>query len=138
MASKGLTAEQIDEIRALLLERKRTIEKDIKRDFSRSLEDTAEETTVVGVNEGKESRVDVGREMRYQVMSQRSRELKQIRQALVRIETGGYGICDECGSRIRFERLKAMPFAQLCRNCQHASEQKERDRQTSPRGPYRL
>jgi hypothetical protein len=31
-----------------------------------------------------------------------------------------------------------MPFAQLCRTCQQDSERRERERQGSPRGPFRI
>jgi DnaK suppressor protein len=137
MAS-ALTQEQIEEIRSLLLEKKQTIERDIRRNFSRFLEESSEESTVVDMEDGDESRVDVGKEMSYQVMSRWSRELKKINEGLQRIDSGEYGVCDECESRIRFERLKAMPFAQLCLNCQQESEEREKERQKPSRGPFRL
>ena len=128
MGSKRLTQEQINRIRDLLLERKQNIESNIHRSFTRFLEDSTEETTVVDVRGGAESRVDVGKEMSFQVISRRSAELKQIKDALFRIEKGEYGICEECSNPIRFERLLAMPFAPMCRDCQQESEQREKDR----------
>jgi DnaK suppressor protein len=127
----------LKQIRGLLQERKRIIEEDIRRGFTRFLEDAAEETTVVDVDEGGESHVDVGKEMSFEVLSRRSSELKHVNEALDRMESGEYGVCDECGSQIRFERLHAMPFAQLCRNCQEDSEMRERERQSGARGSYR-
>lgn len=44
--------------------------------------------------------------------------LRLIDQALVRIESGTYGTCAECGEDIPIERLKALPFAMLCVDCQ--------------------
>ena len=134
---RGLTEEQLAEIVALLTERKRVIEEELRKNFSRVLEEATEDTTVVNVEEGEESHVDVGKEMSFHFMSMRTIELKQINQALLRIESCDYGYCDECASSIRFERLKAMPFALLCRSCQEDSEQKEKERQWGPRGPYR-
>jgi DnaK suppressor protein len=135
----GLTESQLGEIRVLLLKRKELVEEEIRKGFSRFLEDTAdEETTVVDVEEGDESHVDVGKEMSFQFMSRRSSELRQIKDALVRIDSGEYGICDECENPIRFERLKILPFAQLCRSCQQDSERKERERGSGARGPFRL
>jgi DnaK suppressor protein len=135
---KGLAEEQLGEILTLLTERKRVIEGELRKDFTRVLEDTAEVTTVVDMEEGDESHVDVGKEMSFHFMSMRSNELKQIKDALLRIETGDYGYCEECGNAIRFERLKAMPFAQMCRTCQQDTERKEKERQWGPRGPYRV
>jgi len=125
---RALTQPQLEEIKSLLEERKRLIEEEIRKGFSRALEDSEEETTVVDVSEGDESHVDVGKEMSFQVISRRSSELKQIKEALLRIASGDYGVCEECGNPIRFERLKAMPFAQLCKGCQEDSEIKERER----------
>lgn len=36
--------------------------------------------------------------------------------ALERIDKGTYGICQECGQEIPFERLKALPEASVCAN----------------------
>jgi DnaK suppressor protein len=126
----------LGEIRSALVERRRVIEEELRKGFSRFLEEEAEETTVVDVEIGDESHVDVGKEMSFQVMSLRSNELKQIKEALQRMESGEYGKCDECGSPIRFERLKAMPFAQLCIGCQQDSERRDRERQGGGRAPF--
>ncbi len=37
--------------------------------------------------------------------------------ALARLNEGGYGICESCGSRIASERLEALPIARLCLAC---------------------
>lgn len=132
----SLTEEQLSEITALLLERKRAIEEELRRNLARVLEESVEDTTVVNMEEGGETRVDVGKETDLQVMSMRTQELKQINEALMRIEMREYGLCEECGSPIRFERLKIMPFAQLCRSCQEELEREERERQMALRpGP---
>jgi DnaK suppressor protein len=44
--------------------------------------------------------------------------LRLIDQALARVENDTYGICAECGEDIPLERLKALPFALLCVDCQ--------------------
>jgi DnaK suppressor protein len=44
--------------------------------------------------------------------------LRLIDQALARFENGTYGICAECGEDIPLERLKVLPFALLCVDCQ--------------------
>lgn len=44
--------------------------------------------------------------------------LRLIDQALARIENGTYGTCAECGEDIPIERLRALPFAMLCVDCQ--------------------
>jgi DnaK suppressor protein len=44
----------------------------------------------------------------------RTRELEEIEDALLRIELGEYGICEECGQSIELARLEAVPYARLC------------------------
>ena len=44
-------------------------------------------------------------------------EIDQVRQAIARIDEGGYGVCESCGEPIRKERLKALPFTRLCIKC---------------------
>jgi DnaK suppressor protein len=42
--------------------------------------------------------------------------------ALRRLDEGTYGVCEDCGARISEERLKALPFARRCINCQRHAE----------------
>jgi DnaK suppressor protein len=47
--------------------------------------------------------------------------LNQVQAALARIESGTYGICQNCGQRIPPERLEALPYATTCLKCASAS-----------------
>lgn len=44
-------------------------------------------------------------------------QLKDVDEALDRIEKGTYGICDNCNEEIDIERLKAYPAAKTCIKC---------------------
>ncbi len=44
--------------------------------------------------------------------------LKAIEAALGRLEQGRYGECEDCGCAIAIDRLKALPFATRCVDCQ--------------------
>lgn len=48
--------------------------------------------------------------------------LAAVEQALAKIEQGHYGVCDVCGREIQPERLKAVPYAALCRACKEKEE----------------
>jgi len=43
--------------------------------------------------------------------------LQNINDALKKLKTGGYGICEKCKKQISEERLKVNPEAKLCMNC---------------------
>jgi DnaK suppressor protein len=56
------------------------------------------------------------------LMQMKSETLGKIDQAIARLEDDTYGICQECDGEIAAARLKALPFAPLCRDCQEDSE----------------
>jgi len=50
--------------------------------------------------------------------------LREVDEALDRIEEGTYGICEGCGKPIAVRRLEIKPFAKYCVQCQDAIEKK--------------
>jgi DnaK suppressor protein len=52
----------------------------------------------------------------------KSETLSRIDQAIARLENGTYGRCQECDREISAARLRALPFAALCRDCQEDTE----------------
>jgi len=50
-------------------------------------------------------------------------ELKEIEEALAKIESGEYGICEMCGEQIKPLRLKVKPYAKYCIVCREVIEQ---------------
>lgn len=61
-------------------------------------------------------------EISSQLAEVESRELAMIEKALERIREGEYGKCEGCGTRIPVARLKALPYATLCIECQRELE----------------
>ncbi len=51
-------------------------------------------------------------------------ELRLMEEALVRIDSGEYGLCLDCSEPIAEKRLEHSPFAARCIVCQEAAEQK--------------
>ncbi|MDQ2694075.1 MAG: RNA polymerase-binding protein DksA [Pseudomonadota bacterium] len=52
--------------------------------------------------------------------------LRKIDRALNRLASGDYGYCESCGVEIGIRRLEARPTAELCIDCKHLEEQKEK------------
>ncbi|MCE5324647.1 TraR/DksA C4-type zinc finger protein [bacterium] len=50
--------------------------------------------------------------------------LEKISDALRKIEDGTYGKCDRCGGDINPNRLRAIPYATLCIECQASLERR--------------
>jgi RNA polymerase-binding protein DksA len=50
-------------------------------------------------------------------------EIEMIKQAINKIDNGRYGICQACGEPIGIERLKALPYSDMCIKCASKAEQ---------------
>jgi DnaK suppressor protein len=51
-----------------------------------------------------------------------SKRLREVSNALGRIDTGTYGVCDGCEEDIGVKRLAAVPWASSCIVCQEAKD----------------
>ncbi len=74
------------------------------------------------------------------ILSDRERvKMSAIDDALARIGDGSYGVCESCGLEIGEQRLEALPFTRLCRDCQQDMEREARSqrRAEDDRAGYR-
>lgn len=53
--------------------------------------------------------------------------LDKIQKALEKIDSGTFGVCDDCGERISVKRLEARPETTLCIRCKEDQERVEKD-----------
>jgi DnaK suppressor protein len=80
------------------------------------------------------SEADIQDEIEFALIQMKSETLNKINDALVRLEQGDYGNCFECGEEIAERRLRALPFAVRCKDCEEAREVAEqRERQLAAR-----
>lgn len=49
-------------------------------------------------------------------------EIEKIKRALVRMDSGQYGICQTCGEVINNQRLAVVPFSSMCLKCATQAE----------------
>lgn len=62
------------------------------------------------------------REKAFLFASVKKRRLGEIDQALARIDTGTFGLCENCGKQIPSKRLERLPDASLCVTCKEQQE----------------
>jgi RNA polymerase-binding transcription factor len=67
---------------------------------------------------------DFAKDMEFALVQMKADTLSRIDEAMRRLEAGTYGECAECGTEIPAARLKALPFAVLCRDCQEQEERR--------------
>ncbi len=72
------------------------------------------------------------RELDMILTDREKQKLKQIDDALERIEENTYGFCEECGVKIPRARLKVVPFAKYCVECKEAIEREEKYTREEP------
>jgi len=84
--------------------------------------DQEDETLTVPSDELDVARSQADVEMHASLIERSEDLLKAIDGALARVQEGSYGICEECGGEILLERLRALPFALYCVDCQHKNE----------------
>jgi DnaK suppressor protein len=72
------------------------------------------------------------RELDLILTDREKQKLKQIDDALDRIEEGSYGLCEECGIKIPRARLKVVPFAKYCVECKEVIEREEKYTREEP------
>ena len=72
------------------------------------------------------------RELDILLTDREKRKLLQIDDALDKIEDNTYGQCEECGTKIPRARLKVLPFAKYCVECQEKNEREEKYTREEP------
>ncbi len=68
------------------------------------------------------------------VLELRRQELRRIDAALARLREGNYGICQDCGTEMDEERLRIVPFAIRCVECERRREVEEKRIESTGRG----
>ena len=56
------------------------------------------------------------------LIEMKAETLNKINEARMRLEEHRYGLCYECGDEIAEARLRALPFAVRCKDCEEARE----------------
>ena len=78
------------------------------------------------LDQGESSEVDIQEDIEFALIQMKSETLTKVDAALRRLEEGSYGDCFECGEEIAEARLRALPFAVRCKDCEEARETAER------------
>lgn len=71
---------------------------------------------------GESSESDIQEDIEFALIQMKTETLGKINEALSRLDEGAYGNCFECGEEIAEQRLRALPFAVRCKDCEQARE----------------
>jgi DnaK suppressor protein len=112
-------SQRYEELRTILEDRRREIQSEVQSRMKDVRADTGQ-TGVVDDVETSES--DIQDEIEFALIQMKAETLHRINEALERLEEGSYGRCFECGEEIEPRRLRALPFAVRCKDCEEARE----------------
>lgn len=114
--------EKMDEIKAILLKMKEETLKEISKAMKSGSEKPSGEPSGDIYDQASSER---DRELDLLLGDREREKLKNIDEALLKIEEGEYGICEECEEEIPIGRLKIVPFARYCVKCKADIEKQQ-------------
>jgi DnaK suppressor protein len=127
--------ERRDDIRRVLVERRRELLNEIQsrvRDVREVGSSTNHHTTDLAETVEAEPEDDLV----FALIQMKAEMLERVNEAVRHFDEGTYGYCVDCGEVIASARLRAMPFAVRCRDCERTREdERHRERVRLQRAP---
>ena len=105
------------------MEKRKELEKRIAEQIGKKVSEDIQAKLGSTLDEGDLSSAEELQDVDFGILTMHSETLKDIRQALDRLEKDIYGYCDECGQEIDRRRLEVMPFTKYCIDCQREHEE---------------
>lgn len=115
-----------ERLRKVLVQKREDIVREAKSEIKKFKSGEKKQLVETVMDDGDLSVVDLSEDISLKQLSNHRETLIKIDVALRKLEDGTYGICEECGDEISEERLKIMPFAIYCRDCQERRELMEK------------
>lgn len=123
---KGMKAEEVAQFKKLLLSlRERLVgEVDVMQGetLKKSRQDASGDLSNVPIHMADVGTDNYERDIMIELIQNGEEGVRSIDTALEKIEEGAFGICELCAKKINKERLKAVPYAKLCIDCQREEE----------------
>ena len=118
--TKGAAKNRYNELKKMLEERRRELLSEVQGRMRDVRSEGNKDRDVL--DQGESSEVDIQEDIEFALIQMKSETLTKIDAALRRLEEGTYGDCFECGDQISEARLRALPFAVRCKDCEEARE----------------
>jgi len=127
------------ELKRILEERRREIMSEVHEKIRDVRAEGANNPTTGVLDAAETSEADIQDDIEFALIQMKAETLNKIEEALRRLEEGTFGYCFECGDEISERRLRALPFALRCKDCEEAREvAQQRERMAQRRGSSAL
>ena len=111
-----------DELKRILEERRREILSQVQEKIRDVRSESSSGKMSEVLDSGESSEADIQEDIEFALIQMKAETLSKINVALARLEEGAFGNCFECGEEIAERRLRALPFAVRCKDCEEARE----------------
>ena len=134
-AAPAKTGSRYSDLKTMLDDRRRELQAEVQGKMRGVREEGSWGGKLNEVLDAVESaEADIQEDLEFALVQMKSETLNKVNDALVRLEQGNYGNCFDCGEEIAEKRLRALPFAVRCKDCEQARETAEqRQRQLNAR-----
>jgi RNA polymerase-binding transcription factor DksA len=115
-----MNKKDLEYFKTQLLKRKKQLEEDIanlEEKFSVSQRDSTSELSIQPIHLADLASDSQIREKEAYFVNSFVEELQKVNEALQKIYSNTYGICEKCGEKIEIERLKALLYTNVCIKC---------------------
>ena len=109
-------------LRDLLLEEKRRLWGEVRAELFDNLGEELHTQYDLPRDIGEQGILDLLDDTGLAIVDIRRQQLTQLEEALVKLEAGRYGLCEDCGRKIADARLLVAPYAACCLPCQAKRE----------------
>jgi len=122
---KETSPEETKALRSRLRERLSVLVEEFRRELDARTDENYAELSSQVRDIGDEAAADVLMDSRLFDIQRDANEIRDIREALIRMDDNSYGECVDCGEPIAAERLRAQPAASRCLRCQTRYERNQ-------------
>jgi DnaK suppressor protein len=129
-----MNRDRYSELKRILEERRREIMDQVQEKIRDVRSEGANNPSAGVLDAAESSEADIQDDIEFALIQMKAETLNKIEEALRRLEDGTFGYCFECGEEISERRLRALPFAVRCKECEEARETaQQRERLMSQR-----
>ena len=129
-----MNRDRYSELKRILEERRREIMDQVQGKIRDVRSEGANNPNSGVLDAAETSEADIQDDIEFALIQMKSETLNKIEEALHRLEEGTFGYCFECGEEISEKRLRALPFAVRCKDCEEARENvQQRERMMAQR-----
>jgi DnaK suppressor protein len=120
------SAKRDEYLKKILYRKRAEVVKELEKQMGRKLTIEAGQKIDSAMDNADMSAQDMDQGMDYSLLEMKYEQYKDIADAFRNLQSGTYGLCEECGQEIDIKRLEVNPLARYCITCKQRKEDMEK------------